>query len=208
MQVIVICENDKAVRQHLATLAKAMKAKFSTTAYQGDYVNEYTTETFGDRVQTGTQRTINGVRYLFVLNVGVDRNKGGKTWVRVSAWHLDEVGRVAGTWAVARTYIGADKKLKANGVFLTGNGWHRHLAGKNVATTADGVATRIFPFMEQAVEVIKASLSSDLVSPGRPVQLVHGYSPSNPLYGETYETGESHLLVFGGYDGAGQRLAR
>ena len=200
-------QDDLTTRAHLADLARVIKRKFVATAYQGQYVNEYTTKTFGDRVQVGTTRTIGGALYLFVLNVQILRNSGGRVGIRVAAFSLNN-DEVTGTWAVARTYIGADKKAKANGVFLTGKGWHRHLSGKNVATDVEGVATRIYPFMEQAVDTIKASLASDLVSAGRPVQLVHGYSPDNDRYGETYDTGEEHLLVFGGIAGAYHKLTK
>ena len=202
-------ENDKAVRRHLAQLAMSIRAKFQATAYQGDFANTVTGETFGDRVQVGTQRTIGGVRYLFVLNVQVDRKIGGRVSVCVSAWSLSgNTGKPVGTWPVRKTAIGADKKNKASGLFLTGNGFIRRIGRTNTPTTADGVATRIYPFMDQAVAVIKASQASDAVSPGRPVQVLHGYAPSNPLYGETYDTAESHLLPFGGYVAAAQRLAR
>ena len=200
-------QDDLTTRAHLADLAKVIKRKFVATAYQGQYVNEYTTKTFGDRVQVGTTRTIGGALYLFVLNVQILRNSGGRVGIRVAAFSLNN-DEVTGTWSVGRTAIGGDKKAKANGVFLTGKGWHRHLSGKNVPTNVEGIATRIYPFMEQAVERIEASLKSDAVGPGRPVQLTHGYSPSNPLFGETYETDEEHLLVFGGIAGAYHKLTK
>jgi hypothetical protein len=202
-------EQDKAVRTHLAALAKSVRAKFSATAYQGDYENTVTGDTFGDRLQVGTQRTISGVRYLFVLNMQIDRNSGGKVAVCVTAWSLSgNTGQPVGTWPVRKTYIGADKKRKSDGMYLTPNGFVRRIGRNDVLRTSDEMTKRIELFLNQASERIKASLTSNEVSPGRPVQIEHGYGPDHPKYGETYDTGESHLLVFGGYHAAGARLAR
>ncbi len=200
-------EQDKSVRLHLADLRNAMARKFSNTTYQGQYVNTVTGKTFGDRVQTGTQRTIGDNRYLFVLNVQVLRNTGGRVAVRVGAFSLDS-GRMVGTWAVGRTALGADKKRPSNGVFLTGAGFERRISGKRVPTTAQGIAERAYPFMEQAIATIEASLKGDRVSAGRPVQLVHYYGPNHPLAGEPYDTDEEHLLPFGGIAQAKARLLK
>jgi hypothetical protein len=186
MQVIVICENDKAVRQHLATLAKAIRAKFSATAYQGDFENTVTGETFGDRLQVGTTATINQVRYLLVANVLISRNDGGKVSIRVSAWSLSgNTGKPVGTWVIRRTAL--------TGVTLTDKGFRRRIG--NTYSPVD-MAQRVTVYLNQA----KALLKDEFY--GRPVVTVH----TNREGDNPYDTTESHLLPFGGIDGVMARL--
>ncbi len=189
-------ENDKAVRQHLATLAKAIRAKFSATAYQGDFENTVTGDTFGDRLQVGTTATINQVRYLLVANVLISRNDGGKVSIRVSAWSLSSAWltggnagktEILGTWVIRRTAL--------TGVTLTDKGFRRRIG--NTYSTVD-MAQRVTVYLNQA----KALLKDEFY--GRPVVTVHtDREGDNP-----YDTTESHLLVFGGSANAGERLAR
>lgn len=179
---------DKTVRSHLATLAKEIRAKFSATAYQGDFKNTVTDETFGDRLQVGTQATINGIRYLLVANVLVARQKGGEVSLRVSAWSLSpNTGLPVGTWPVKRT--------KLAGVKLTPNGFIRRLAGQNNQVD---MVQRVATVLNQA----KMNLKGDYF--GRPV-----VAERTDRYGENpYDTTESHLLVFGGYENTARKLAR
>ena len=181
-------ENDKSVRRHLAALATSIRAKFSATAYQGDFANTVTDETFGDRLQVGTTATINGVRYLLVLNVLVSRNSGGKVSVRVSAWSLSgNTGMPVGTWPIKRTEL--------TGVRLTPNGFVRRIG--HTDSPVDMVQ-RVTVYLNQA----RANLKADVI--GRPVVTVR-----TDRNGENeYDTTESHLLPFGGYVAAAQRLAR
>jgi quinolinate synthase len=179
-------EQDKSVRRQLAQLAKSVRAKFSATAYQGDFANTVTGETFGDRLQVGTTATVNGTRYLLVLNLLIARNSGGKVSVRVSAWSLS--GNTAvGTWPIKRTEL--------TGVRLTPNGFVRRIG--RVDSPVDMTA-RITTYLAQARANIKAEYY------GKPVVTEHtDRNGDNP-----YDTTESHLLVFGGYHAAGARLAR
>ena len=181
-------ENDKSVRRHLAALATSIRAKFSATAYQGEYENTVTGDTFGDRLQVGTTATINGVRYLLVLNVLVARNAGGKVSVRVSAWSLSgNTGKPVGTWVIRRTDL--------TGVRLTPSGFVRRIGAKDSPVD---MAQRIATYFSQARNNLKADIY------GRPVVTVR-----TDKYGDNpYDTTESHLLVFGGLAGAGARLAK
>ena len=187
MSVFTI-EADKTVRAHLATLARDIRRKFTATAYQGDYQDTRTGETFGDRLQVGTVATVAGVRYLLVLNVLVSRNTGGQVSIRVSAWSLDgATGHPVGTWVIGRTDL--------TGVTLTAKGFMRKL-GK-VSSEVD-MSQRVATYLHQA----KARLAQGHY--GRPVVTVHTDSEGlNP-----YDTTESHLLVFGGMAGAGARLTK
>jgi len=181
-------ENDKAVRVHLAQLAKSIRAKFSATSYQGDFENTVTGETFGDRLQVGTTATINQVRYLLVLNVLVARNDGGKVSVRVSAWSNGGASgqSLAGTWVIRRTDL--------TGVRLTPKGFVRRIG--NIDTPTD-MAQRVTVYLNQARALLREEFY------GRPVVTVHtDRDGDNP-----YSTLESHLLAFGGIDGALARLA-
>ncbi len=187
MSAVFTIDQDKAVRAHLSALARAIRAKFATTAYQGDYQDTRTGETFGDRLQVGTVATVAGVRYLLVLNVLVARNAGGRVSVRVSAWSLDSTGTPVGSWVIARTDL--------TGVTLTARGFTRRLGG--VSSDVD-MSQRVATYLHQA----KARLAQGHY--GRPVVTVHTDSEGlNP-----YDTTESHLLVFGGMAGAGARLTK
>lgn len=181
-------EADKAVRRHLSALAQGIRAKFQATAYQGDYVNTVTDETFGDRLQVGTQVTIDGIRYLLVANVLVSRNDGGKVSVRVSAWSLSgNTGKPVGTWVIRRTAL--------TGVTLTAQGFRRRIG--NTYAPVDMVQ-RLTSFLNLA----KTSLRTGYY--GRPVVEVRtDRNGENP-----YLTTESHLLCFGGYQAAAARLAK
>ena len=180
-------QNDLAVRAHLSALAKAIRAKFAATAYQGDYENTVTGDTFGDRLQVGTQVTIDGTRYLLVANVLVARQTGGQVSVRVSAWTLGSNGRPVGTWVVRRTAL--------TGVTLTPNGFMRRIG--NTRVPVDMVA-RIGSYFNAARTNLRTGYY------GRPVVEVRtDRDGANP-----YDTTESHLLVFGGMAGAGARLTK
>ena len=181
-------EQDLAVRSHLATLARAIRGKFTATAYQGDYENTVTGETFGDRLQVGTQVTIEGIRYLLVVNVLVSRNDGGKVSVRVSAWSLSgNTGKPVGTWVIRRTAL--------QGVTLTHKGFMRRIG--NTYSEVDMVQ-RLTSFLNLA----RTSLRTGFY--GRPVVVIHtDKDGDNP-----YSTLESHLLVFGGYESAALKLSK
>lgn len=188
MQTFTI-EQDKAVRAHLAALAKSLRAKFSATAYQGDFENTVTGDTFGDRLQVGTTATINGERYLLVLNVLIARDSGGKVSVRVSAWSLSgKTGNPVGTWVIRRTDL--------TGMRLTAKGFVRRIGHTDVTRTADEMAQRFSTYLHQA----KANLKSGQYS--RPVVQVRTDRNGD----NAYDTTESHLLVFGGYQAAAARL--
>ena len=201
MQAFTI-ENDKAVRAILTATAGEFRKRYNGTAYQGDYENTTTGETFGDRLQVPTTYTTkNGVRYLLVLNLLVERSTGGKLSARVSAWRMTSNG-IMGTWVVTAS----DTTRKAKGDIP--QGWLL-----NTSLTAQGFVERIgnsrvhFDIVRRLPNVLagaKALLDADTI--GNPVQVLHGYAPSNPLFGETYDTAESHLLPFGGIAGALTRL--
>jgi hypothetical protein len=191
MTTISDIEKDQAVRVHLSALAKAIRAKFQATSYQGDYVNTVTGETFGDRLQVGTQVTIEGVRYLLVANVLVSRQTGGQVSVRVSAWSLSgNTGKPVGTWVIRRTAL--------KGITLTYKGFIARVGNAQIAKTPEEMTQRIATYLN----VAKISLRNGIY--GRPVVEVHtDRDGSNP-----YDTTESHLLVFGGYQAARARLAK
>lgn len=190
-------EIDLAIRLHLSKLAKDIRTKFSATAYQGDYENTVTGETFGDRLQVGTRRTIGGTRYLFVLNFIIASTTGGKVSARVSTWNLSPVtGLPVGHWSVGRTEL--------HGVTLTSKGFNRRLA--NTLTPVD-MLMECEAFLNLAGARVKANLAG-AISAGSEVQVRKGYSPSHELYGETYDSGVSHLLVFGGLDSVGALLSK
>ena len=171
---------DLTIRQHLATLAKSLRAKYSNTAYQGDYVDTVTDTTLGDRLQVGTTATINGTRYLIVLNVLIARKAGGQVSVRISTWKIDSTGELVGHWTLRRTDL--------TRVRLTAQGF----------IGCDDITARIAPFMVTTKTLLKVGLE------GNKVQLVHtDRNGANP-----YDTGEQHLLAFGGYDGAYARLSK
>ena len=180
-------EADKAVRAHLATLAKSIRTKFTATAYQGDYVDTRTDTTMGDRLQVGTTATVAGVRYLLVANVLVARNAGGKVSIRVSAWSLNSNGVPTGTWCIKRTEL--------TGVRLTPKGFVRRIG--HIDTPVD-MAQRVAVYLTMAKANIKAEKY------GRPVVQVRTDRNGD----NAYDTTESHLLVFGGYEAAGARLAK
>ena len=178
---------DRTVRQHLATLAKALRTKYTSTTYQGEYVNTVTDTTYGDRLQVGTTATINGVRYLLVLNLLVARKSGGQVSVRVSAWYVSESGTLEGCWPVKRTDL--------TGVTLTAKGFYRTI-GKT--STRVDMSQRITSYFNGA----KTNLKSEHY--GRPVVTIHTDSNGeNP-----YDTTESHLLPFGGSDAVMARLLK
>jgi hypothetical protein len=172
-------QDDLTVRSHLATLAKGLRTRFSHSTYQGEYVNTVTGDTFGDRVQSGTTRKIGGITYLFVLNVLVARNAGGTVRVRISAWHLNELGHLVGSWPIV---------TKLDRVTLTANrGLVERVKGSYVHFDA---TRRIGNYLEDAVDVIKSGASGD------PVKVEH-----TDKYGDNpYSTLESHLVPYGGAD--------
>jgi len=187
MSVFTI-EQDKTVRQHLATLARDIRTKFSATAYQGDYANTVTGDTFGDRLQVGTTATVAGIRYLLVANVLVSRNTGGKVSLRVSAWSLsDNTGELSGSWVIRRTDL--------TGVTLTAHGFRRRIGNQYAPVD---MSQRVATYLGQA----RALLNDGFY--GRPVVTIHtDRDGDNP-----YDTTESHLLPFGGTDGTIKRLTR
>ena len=181
-------EQDKATRAHLATLARDMRTKFANTAYQGDYTDTVTGDTFGDRLQVGTTATVDGIRYLLVANVLVSRKSGGKVSVRVSAWSLSgNTGEVAGTWVIRRTDL--------TGVRLTPSGFVRRIGNRSASVD---MAQRVATYLGQA----RALLNDGYY--GRPVVTIHtDRDGDNP-----YDTIESHLLPFGGTEGVYKRLKK
>ena len=179
-------EQDKTVRAQLHDIAGQFRKRYNGTAYQGDFIDTTTDETFGDRLQVGTQVTVSGVRYLLVLNVLVSRQNGGKVSVRVSGWSTDGTSHsLAGTWVIRRTDL--------TGVTLTHKGFQRRIG--NTYAPVDMVQ-RIATYLTQA----KLLLSDGFY--GRPVVTIHtDRDGDNP-----YDTTESHLLPFGGLSGALTRL--
>ena len=181
-------QNDHQVRAHLAHLAKEMRNRFPSTVHQGDYVDAITGSTFGDRLQVGTQRTINGVRHLFVLNVDVDRNAGGQVSTRVTTWTIDNAtGLPVGHHTI--------KKTPMRGVKLTGAGFRERIG--NTYQTPD-IARRIAGQFNLTETLLGTGFA------GRDVKDLH-----TDRNGENaYATYEGHLLPFGGVAGAGVRLTR
>jgi hypothetical protein len=191
MATISDIQKDQAVRVHLAELAKSIRTKFTATSYQGDFVNTVTGETFGDRLQVGTQVTMEGVRYLLVVNVLVSRQTGGQVSVRVSAWSLSgNTGKPVGTWVIRRTAL--------KGITLTHKGFIARVGNAQIAKTPEEMTQRITTYLN----VAKVSLRNGIY--GRPVVEVHTDRDGN----NPYDTKESHLLVFGGTTGAYARLTK
>ena len=182
-------DQDKAIRLHLAQLAKELRHKFTSTTYQGDYVDTVTSVTYGDRVQVGTQRTIKNVRYLFILNIDIDKNAGGRVAFRVSTWSLDSAtGLPAGKWTIRKTYL--------TGVTLTGSrGFARRIGNEYVN-----------PEMVRRVETYLDMAGTALINgiDGMDVKDVHTRRDGT---GE-YSTYNDHLLPFGGVAGALTKLIK
>jgi len=179
-------EQDKAVRAHLATLAKAIRAKFTAT-YQGDYVDTVTGDTFGDRLQVATVATVASVRYLLVANVLVARNSGGKVSIRVSAWSVGTSGELVGTWVIRRTDL--------TGVTLTDQGFRRRIGNQYAPVD---MVQRVATYLTQA----RALLADEFY--GRPVVTIH----TDREGANAYDTTDSHLLPYGGTAGAMARLMK
>jgi hypothetical protein len=165
---------------HLHNLAVSLRTKLSAATFQ----NVTTNETFGDRLQVGTPATVNGVRYLLVLNVLVAREVGGRVSIRVGAWSLSQSGRLEGTWTIKRTDL--------TGVTLTPKGFYRRIG--NTQSPVD-MSQRVATYLSRAKVNIKAEHY------GRPIVQVRETTDCVP-----YDTIESHLLVFGGHDGTYARL--
>jgi hypothetical protein len=177
---------DLTIRQHLALVAKSLRARYANTVYQGDYVDTVTNNTVGDRLQVGTTyKAKTGERYLLVLNVLVARKVGGAVSVRVSAWRIGELGTMEGSWVVRRTDL--------KGVRLTTKGFVRRLGGRDVAVA---MPTLLSTFISEARTRLDAGKS------GR--QVVELHCDRNGQ--NWYDTSEEHLLAFGGYDKATERL--
>ena len=188
MATLTSYETDQTVRQHLATLAKELRHKFTNTAYQGDYVDTITGDTYGDRLQVGTQRTVKGTRYLFVLNVDVDKQAGGQVSTRVTTWTLDaSTGLPVGHHTI--------KKTPMSGVKLTATGFNERVSRIYVPVN---MSQRIDGQLNLAEKLLGAGFA------GREVKDVHtDRNGENP-----YGTYDAHLLPFGGVAGAGARLSK
>lgn len=179
MATLTSIASDLAIRSHLATLAKAIGTKFHGT-YQGDYVDTVTNATLGDRLQSGIQATIAGVRYLFVLTFLVDATDKGKVSVRVSAWSLADNGTLVGTWPIRRTYL--------IGVRITGKGI--------IPNSSELLIGHVAKYFDQAKSLVRNGQA------GRPVVVVHTDRNGD----NAYSTSEDHLLPFGGTASATARL--
>lgn len=191
-------DQDKSVRAQLHSIASDLRKRYNGTQYQGDFENTITDETFGDRLQVPTTYTAkDGTRYLLVLNLLVARNAGGALSARVSAWQMGTNGVMTGSWPVSR----ADTRKKGgrlHNTYLTPAGFIERIGSKRVHFD---IVRRLPNVLTDAKKLLDAGTI------GRPVGLVKGYSPNHPLYGETYDTAESHLLAFGGYEAAGKKLS-
>ena len=181
-------QNDHAVRAHLSGLAKEIRAKFPNTVHQGDYVDTITNKTYGDRLQVGTQRTIQSIRYLFVANIDIDRNSGGQVSVRVTTWAIDaSTGLPVGHHTIRKTPM--------SGVKLTQHGFRERIG--NTYQSPD-IARRIAGQINLAETLLGSGFA------GRTVKDTHTRQDGSDLY-TTYDT---HLLAFGGVVGAGARLIK
>jgi hypothetical protein len=169
---------------HLHNLALSLRSKFLAPMYQGDFHNLTTDETIRDRLQVGTTSTINGIRYLLVVNLLVAHQKNGQVSVRVSAWSTSENGAIEGCLTLAKTDL--------PGVYLTDKGFVRRLSGRD---NASDMTQRITSYLSKA----KKQLEDQQF--GCPIVQVRETKD-----GVTYDATRSHLRVFGGHDGAYARL--
>jgi hypothetical protein len=169
---------------HLHDVAVSLRTKFSATTYQGDFQNVTINETFGNCLQVGTTVMISGIRYLLVASVQIVHVLNGAVSVRVSAWYISETGRLEGRLPIRR--------IEMAHVHLTPKGFITRLDGRDNATD---MTLRITAFLNAAKGNLKVGDSGPSV--------VQEHATKT---GELYDTTESHLLVFGGYDGAYARL--
>jgi hypothetical protein len=191
-------EQDKIVRAQLHALATEFRKRYQGTAYQGDYENTANDETFGDRLQVPTKyKAKTGERYLLVMNLLVARNRGGALSARVSAWSIT-TGDLLGTWPVTSSDT-SKKGGRLYHTYLTPNGFIEKIGSNKVHFD---IVRRLPHVLNDAKTLLDAGIT------GRPVVTEHGYGPDHALYGETYDTTESHLLPFGGYDGGYALLSK
>lgn len=193
MQAFTI-EQDKAVRAQLKTLAAQLRKRYHGTVWQGDFENATTEETFGDRLQVPTEYTTkNGEKFLLVLNLLVAQTSGGALSARVSAWRMTDMG-IMGSWPV--TKVSTSKKGgRFYRTYLTPQGFIEKIGASK---THFDIVRRLPNVLTDAKKMLDAGTI------GNPVQTIHtDRDGDNP-----YDTTESHLLVFGGYEGAGKRLTK
>lgn len=176
---------DHSVRTHLALFAKALRRKFHASTYQGDYVQIENNETYGDRVQAGTTATINGMPFYLVANVLIARKDSGKVQVRVSAWTLADTGDLVGYWPANSRQT----QDITSGLYLSPSGLVEKVGRKTYDVS---IADTIPAVVTQCLNLAKANLKDGKY--GSPVQVTR-YAPKFDKY---YDTGESHLLPFGG----------
>jgi hypothetical protein len=188
-------EQDKSVREHLRIIAAQFRKRYNGTQWQGDW-EDTDGETYGDRLQVPTEYMAkDGTKYLLVLNLLVARNAGGKLSARVSAWRMSPTG-VVGSWPV-RASATSKKGGRLHNTYLAPTGFVERIGNSRVHFD---IVRRLPNVFSDAKKLLDAGLI------GGPVQETHGYAPSNPLYGQTYDTLESHLLPFGGISGATKKL--
>ena len=174
---------------HLHNLAMSLRTSLLATSFQEDFSNVATDEIFGSRLIVGVEGTRDGARHVLVADLLVNLYDGGSVAGGVSAWRVDEKGRLEGCWVITKS---ESKKGIFAEVYLTRSGFIRKLGGREPEVD---MTRRFGSFLSQAMRLLRAE---DCV---RPVVQVRETSNGVP-----YDTLESRLLVFGGYDGIYARL--
>jgi hypothetical protein len=174
---------------HLHNLAVSLRTRLLATSFQEDFSNVTTHEIFGSRLIVGAAGTRNGARHVLVADLLVNLNDGGSVAGGVSAWRVGEMGRLEGCWVITKS---ESKKGIFKEVYLTQSGFIRKLGGRDPEVD---MSVRFTSFLSQAMRLLRAE---DCV---RPVVQVRETTD-----GVLYDTLESRLLVFGGYDGIYARL--
>ena len=184
---------DKSVREHLADLARIVRKRYHASTYQGQFENVLTGETFGDRLQVGATVTSDGIRTFLIANLLVSRGENGACYVRVSSWQLEGKRTLVAQWVALGISAKGRKVMKvALDVKLTPSGFVERQGSKYVPVSLDKVSGMISGYLTLARKSVERGEN------GTPLQIMKGYSPSNPNYGKTYSTAESHLVPFGG----------
>ncbi len=174
---------------HLHNLAMSLRTRLLATSFQEDFSNVITDEIFGRRLIVGGAGMRSGTRHVLVADLLVNLNDGGSVAGGVSAWRVGEMGRLEGCWVITKS---ESKKGIFKEVYLTQSGFIRKLGGREPEVD---MSVRFTSFLSQAMRLLRAE---DCV---RPVVQVRETSDGVP-----YDTLESRLLVFGGYDGIYARL--
>src|ERR1039458_1021978 len=125
-------EQDKAVRAQLHAIASEFRKRYNGTQYQGDWENTKTDEAFGDRLQVPTEYTSKeGIKYLLVLNLLVNRSAGGRLSARVSAWRMTSNG-VLGSWPVKASDTTKKDTGRLHNTYLVPTGFIEKIGARKV----------------------------------------------------------------------------